>query len=214
MSLPSLLDRAPVQSIDEVIGIMQAIDQDLPDSDGVKWFNRLYLRVTTSVGSAVGTRTFNDTPFMTRLDVVFANLYFSALAAGSSDVSRAPSAWRPLLEARNQPGIARIQFALAGMTAHINRDLPDGIVQSFLAMGGDPISADLREQDFNSINDILERVENEVKGRVRGRCGGRRRSTLRAGGRRGGHVEGQSRSKRCVDERAGALGPAHDARFA
>jgi hypothetical protein len=163
MSLPSLLDRAPVQSIDEVIGIMQAIDQDLPDSDGVKWFNRLYLRVTTSVGSAVGTRTFNDTPFMTRLDVVFANLYFSALAAGSSDVSRAPSAWRPLLEARNQPGIARIQFALAGMTAHINRDLPDGIVQSFLAMGGDPISADLREQDFNSINDILERVENEVK---------------------------------------------------
>ena len=76
---------------------------------------------------------------------------------------RAPSAWRPLLEARNQSGIARIQFALAGMTAHINRDLPDGIVQSFLALGGDPIAADLREQDFDSINEILERVEEEVK---------------------------------------------------
>ena len=163
MPLPRILDRTPVQSIDEVIAIMQAIDHDLPDSDGVKWFNRLYLRVTTSVGSAVGTRTFHDTPFMTRLDVVFANLYFSALAAGSTDVRQAPSAWRPLLEARYQPGIARIQFALAGMTAHINRDLPDGIVQSFLAMGGDPITADLREQDFDSINDILERVENEVK---------------------------------------------------
>ena len=163
MSLLPILARTPVQSIDEVIAIMQAIDHGLPDSDGVKWFNRLYLRVTTSVGRAVGTRTFNDTPFMTRLDVVFANLYFSALAAGSVDVNRAPSAWRPLLSARNQPGIARIQFALAGMTAHINRDLPDGIVQSFLAMGGDPITADLREQDFNSINDILERVENEVK---------------------------------------------------
>ena len=160
----NLLNRTPVRSIDEVIAIMQAIDHDLPDSDGVKWFNRLYLRVTTSVGSAVGTRTFNDTPFMTTLDVVLANLYFSALAAGSADVKRAPSAWRPLLEARNQSGIARIQFALAGMTAHINRDLPDGIVQSFLAMGGDPITADLREQDFDSINDILERVENEVKG--------------------------------------------------
>jgi uncharacterized protein DUF5995 len=158
-----LLDRTPVQSIDEAIAVMQAIDHDLPDSDGVKWFNRLYLRVTTSVGSAVGTRTFNDTAFMTKLDVVFANLYFSALAAGSTGAGRAPSAWRPLLEARNQSGIARIQFALAGMTAHINRDLPDGIVQSFLATGGDPLTADLREQDFDSINDILERVENEVK---------------------------------------------------
>ena len=163
MSLLPLLARTPVQSIDEVIAIMKAIDHDLPDSDGVKWFNRLYLRVTTSVGSAVGTRTFNDTAFMTKLDVVFANLYFSALAAGSVDVRRAPSAWRPLLEARHQSGIARIQFALAGMTAHINRDLPDGIVQSFLALGGDPFAADLREQDFDSINDILERVEDEVK---------------------------------------------------
>ena len=60
-----LLDRTPVHSIDEAIAVMQAIDRDLPDSDGVKWFNRLYLRVTTSVGSAVGTRTFNDTAFMT-----------------------------------------------------------------------------------------------------------------------------------------------------
>jgi len=160
----NLLNRTPVRSIDEVIAIMQAIDHELPDTDGVKWFNRLYLRVTTSVGNAVGTRTFHDTAFMSTLDVIFANLYFSALAAGSADPGRAPSAWRPLLETRHQPGIARIQFALAGMTAHINRDLPDGIVQSFLAMGGDPITADLREQDFDSINDILERVENEVKG--------------------------------------------------
>lgn len=163
MSLIQILDRTPAQSIDQVIAIMQAIDHDLPDSDGVKWFNRLYLRVTTSVGSAVGTRAFNDTAFMTKLDVVFANLYFSALAAGSTNVGQAPSAWRPLLEARNEPGIARIQFALAGMTAHINRDLPDGIVQSFLALGGDPMTADLREQDFDSINEILERVEDEVK---------------------------------------------------
>ena len=109
------------------------------------------------------SRKFNDAAFMTKLDVVFANLYFSALAAGSNGLDRVPSAWRPLLEARNHSGIARIQFALAGMTAHINRDLPDGIVQSFLAMGGDPITGDVREQDFDSINEILERVENEVK---------------------------------------------------
>ena len=163
MSLIQILSRAPVQSIDEAIAIMMAIDESLPDSDGVKWFNRLYLRVTVSVGAAVSGARFNDAAFLTKLDVVFANLYFSALAASSAGIGAAPSAWRPLLQARNTPGIARIQFALAGMNAHINRDLPDGIVQSFLALGGDPIADHLREQDFDSVNDILERVEEEVK---------------------------------------------------
>ena len=163
MSLVRLLDRAPVHSVEDAIAIMKAIDESLPDNDGVKWFNRLYLRVTVSVGTAVGSSKFNDPAFLTKLDVVFANLYFSALATGLTDIGAAPSAWRPLLQARNIPGIARIQFALAGMNAHINRDLPDGIVQSFVALGGDPITDELREKDYESINDILERVEEEVK---------------------------------------------------
>jgi Family of unknown function (DUF5995) len=163
MSLIPILDRAQVHSIEDAIAIMVAIDESLPDSDGVKWFNRLYLRVTVSVRNALASATFHDAAFLTTLDVVFANLYFSALAAASTDIGAAPSAWRPLLQARNTPGIARIQFALAGMNAHINRDLPDGIVQSFLALGGDPITDDLREKDFDSVNDILERVEQEVK---------------------------------------------------
>jgi hypothetical protein len=163
MSLTRILDRTPVQSIDEAIRVMEALDASLPDSDGVKWFNRLYLRVTVSVGAAVGAARFNDAAFLTTLDVVFANQYFSALAAGSNSIAGAPSAWRPLLRARHAPGIARIQFALAGMNAHINRDLPDGIVQAFVAHGGDPIDDDVRERDFNSVNDILERVEEDVK---------------------------------------------------
>lgn len=163
MSLARILDRTPVQSIEDAIGVMKAIDASLPDADGVKWFNRLYLRVTVSVGAAVGAAKFNDSAFLTTLDVAFANLYFSALAAGTVTVAAAPSAWRPLLQARHTPGIARIQFALAGMNAHINRDLPDGIVQAFVAHGGDPIYDEIRERDFDSVNDILERVEQEVK---------------------------------------------------
>jgi hypothetical protein len=49
------------------------------------------------------------------------------------------------------------------MNAHSNRVLPDGIVQSFVALGGDPITDELREKDFDSINGLLERVEEEVK---------------------------------------------------
>jgi hypothetical protein len=163
MSLARILERAPARSVDDVLEIIRAIDGALPDSDGVKWFNRLYLRVTESIGRAVGAARFHDPAFLTTLDVVFANLYFSALRAGATDIGAAPSAWRPLLRARHSAGIARLQFALAGMNAHINRDLPEGIVQSFLALGGDPLAAAAREQDFDSVNGLLEQVEEEVK---------------------------------------------------
>ena len=161
--LIDLLRPAPVSSIDEVLSIMTAIDSRLPDSDGVKWFNRLYLQVTRSVRQAVSGPSFRDARFMTALDVVFANQYFAAIAAGEADVSRTPSAWRPLLRARSSRGIARLQFALAGMNAHINRDLPQGIVQVFETLGGDPTTDQARRQDFDSVNDLLERVEAEVR---------------------------------------------------
>jgi len=162
--LTDILSTAPVSTIDEVLSIMTAIDDRLPDGDGLKWFNRLYLQVTRGVREAVSGTTFRDTRFMSALDVVFANLYFAAIAAGNEDPARAPSAWRPLLRARTHRGIARLQFALAGMNAHINRDLPEGIVQVFTALGGDPSSDVARRQDFDSVNALLERVEGQVKG--------------------------------------------------
>ena len=153
----------PARTVDDVVAMMTHIDAALPDSDGVKWFNRLYLRVTVSVRRAVGDAQFADPPFLSELDVIFGNLYFVALAAGENDIRRAPAAWRPLFEMRRRQGIARLQFALAGMNAHINRDLPDGIVEAFRAMGGDPTTAAARRRDFDAVNDILERVEAEVK---------------------------------------------------
>jgi hypothetical protein len=161
--LTDILRPAPVSSIDDVLAIMTAIDSLLADSDGLKWFNRLYLRVTQSVRRAVGSTAFRDARFMSELDVVFANLYFAAITAGGVDPLRAPSAWRPLLGARSSRRNSRLQFALAGMNAHINRDLPRGIVDVFETLGGDPTTDQARRADFDSINDLLERVENEVK---------------------------------------------------
>ena len=161
--LSDILLRAPARSIDEVIGVMTAIDEDLPDDDGLKWFNRLYLRMTVGVRRAVEEATFRDPAFLAALDVIFANLYFAALSADAEGGPGAPAAWRPLLDARHQRGIARIQFALAGMNAHINRDLPEGIVQTFTALGGNPLADRGRRQDFDSINALLERVEQEVR---------------------------------------------------
>ena len=49
------------------------------------------------------------------------------------------------------------------MNAHINRDLPEGIVQTFKALGGNPVSDRRRRADFDNVNALLERVEAEVK---------------------------------------------------
>lgn len=163
MPLTTVLAAAPVDSIDRAIALMQAIDRALPDRDGVKWFNRLYLRVTENVATAVAHAHFADPAFLATLDIVFANLYFDALRASLHDTHAAPSAWRPLLEQRRDAGISRLQFALAGMSAHINRDLPDGIVRAFEQAGGDPTLDAARRRDFDSVNDLLERVEQDVK---------------------------------------------------
>jgi hypothetical protein len=161
--LHDILATVPVNSIDEALSIMTTIDRGLSDADGLKWFNRLYLRVTERVREALGSATFGDPAFMAALDVVFANLYFDALVRAERDMTTAPSAWKPLLQGRTRTGVARIQFALAGMNAHINRDLPAGIVEVFEQLGGDPRSGAVQRRDFDSVNDILERVETEVK---------------------------------------------------
>jgi hypothetical protein len=162
--LSQILTNRPAASVDEVVALLTAIDGALPDADGVKWFNRLYLRVTEAVRAAADSPdTFHDPAFLRRLDVVFANLYFDAAAAGDLEPSSAPPAWRPLFQSRHESGIARLQFALAGMNAHINRDLPDAIVKLYAELGGAPVIGDSRHADFEAVNGLLESVEAVIK---------------------------------------------------
>jgi len=150
-------------TIPDVVNMMTALDREWTDRDGLWWFNRLYLRVTLSVLDAVATTKYRDPTFLEQLDVVFANLYFDAVAKGNANPRAAPAAWRPLFECRAERGILAIQFALAGMNAHINRDLPQGIVATYLAAGGAPEQASARYSDFTSVNDLLEAVETQIK---------------------------------------------------
>ena len=39
-------------TIDDVLATMRAIDRRLPDGDGVKWFNFLYLEVTETLAAS------------------------------------------------------------------------------------------------------------------------------------------------------------------
>src|SRR6478672_11390579 len=90
-----------------VLSIMTAIDSCLTDSDGLKRFNRLYMRVTRSIKLAVNPPAFRDARFMSELDVVFANMYFAAIAAGDVDPSRVASAFACAAELRDYPFAVR-----------------------------------------------------------------------------------------------------------
>jgi len=143
------VEAAP-QSVDEVIGTMQAIDAICTDGDGLKWFNRLYLGVTQAVKARVDAGGFQDGVWMAALDVQFADLYFGALRSALSG-GAAPRCWTVLLERRNWTALARIQCALAGVNAHINHDLPLAIVRT----GAAPVHGDAHYGDYTALNSTL-----------------------------------------------------------
>ncbi len=88
-------------SIADVANILQAMDNALPNTDGLKWFVKIYLMVTTGVRNNPAVTAFLDPAWTDRLDVVFANFFFSALAAFLKGLP-VPSSWQALFEARNQ----------------------------------------------------------------------------------------------------------------
>jgi Family of unknown function (DUF5995) len=159
----------PVTSIAEAITRMEAIDASAPASDGVACFNRMYLQVTQQVDKDLGQQFFADPAFMTRFDVAFANLYFDAVnaAAGQSagpaaGQSAVPLAWRPLFERRGETGIEPIQFALAGMNAHINHDLPMAVVATCVDLATTP-TAGTHLADYQKVDGLLDAAEQSVR---------------------------------------------------
>ena len=151
-----------MNAIADVIARMQEIDASLPRKDGVAYFNRLYLQVTEAVLTASSGTTFQSPQFLDRLDVVFAGMYFDAEATIGSGAA-CPVAWRPLIEQRGEPR-APIQFALAGMNAHINHDLPLAVVQTCQELGLAPDDDSPQHADYETVNSLLKTVEGQVAG--------------------------------------------------
>ena len=141
-------------TIDAVIGRMELLDASLPRFDGLKWFNWLYLLVTESVKNGAPAAGWQDPAWLTRLDVVFANLYFDAIESALTGGATARS-WPALFEARHKPGIDRIQFALAGMNAHINHDLSLALLQTDDEFDIVPGKTSREHDDFEQVNQLL-----------------------------------------------------------
>jgi hypothetical protein len=147
-----------VGQVPDVVARLREIEASGPRSDGVACFARLYREVTEGVQAELGRNTFVDPAFLTALDVEFAGLFFTAF-----DATRPPPAWAPLFEQRSRRGVAPLQFALAGMNAHINRDLPVALVSTARSRGVQLRDGSPEQQDFTRVNGLLAEVEARVK---------------------------------------------------
>jgi hypothetical protein len=166
-TLDALADAAAPATVDEVLDRLGLIVAALPEADGLAAFARVYQRVTDWVGRHLGDATFRDPLFLARLDVVFAGLFLEAVSAWVRRVDT-PRAWRPLFDCRGRPGILPLQFVLAGMNAHINRDLPVALVATCEELGRAPRVPSPEHDDFLTVNGLLARAQDEVKGELAG----------------------------------------------
>jgi len=97
----------PPNSIAGVLTLIQMIDNTCQVTDGLKWFNWLYLSVVQAVKAEVDVGAFHEGAWLTELDVQFASLYFTALYAELSG-GDSPACWDSLFSKRNQVNITRI----------------------------------------------------------------------------------------------------------
>jgi hypothetical protein len=147
--------QATPKTISDVIETLKTIETACADADGLKWFNWLYLQVTQAVETRLARAGFADPAWLAELDVQFASLYFSALKSYLSG-QPAPDCWQVLFHSRGQDAIARIQFALAGINAHINRDLAEAIVATCQVTGTTPDHGGPHYNDYTALNSTLD----------------------------------------------------------
>lgn len=157
--LSPLIRRIPVESIEDVLLVMDTIDTQLTNEDGLWWFNLLYRMVTREILEDCRREAWRSPAWLIRLDVEFAKLYFDAICLWEESPDQTPNAWRALFERRSSSHIAPLQYGMAGMNAHINRDLPLAVVRACEQCGCSPRAGTAEQDDYIRVNKILDEVE-------------------------------------------------------
>ncbi len=145
--------------IDWVLERMRTLEAALPPTDGVAVFNRVYLSVTEEVGRRAATGGFRDGEAAAELDVRFAKRYLHAVDQAALG-RRQPACWRPLFQLRGHPAVQPLQFALAGINAHIGHDLALALADTCRARDAEPRSL---EADFHRVGELLVAMEERIR---------------------------------------------------
>ena len=145
----------PTRDIADVVAAMDARLVALPpERSAQRLFLSTYRRTTLAVGAAIEDAQFEDPEWVEEWDVVFADLYLSAL-----DLDLAGSPWvpRPWQLAFSAPAsLPALRHVLLGINAHINYDLPQALLAVIPSSSfSDPLLLARRARDHERIDGVL-----------------------------------------------------------
>lgn len=152
----------PPETLDDLLERLAALEDATGPRDGTRWYTRLYREATGEVAGALRAGDMEDPAFLERLGVVCGAAYLGAV----EDARRRRTlgrAWAPLFEARRRRLVAPLQFAIAGLNAHVNHDLAVGLAATWPELGSEPDDDGPQRRDFNRLNALIERAEGRVK---------------------------------------------------
>ena len=152
-----------VNSVTALIEELRALESALSPGNGVKWFVRLYREVTEALALELSAGDLEDPVFLELLVLVYGNSVLNVCEDMERRSRRIARAWAPLYERRNDHRVAPIQFALAGLNAHTNHDVPIGLVHACKSTGIAPDSDGPQYRDYMRMTTLLKRTTDEVK---------------------------------------------------
>ncbi|MGN6688318.1 MAG: DUF5995 family protein [Actinomycetales bacterium] len=142
------------RTIESLLTEMAATQRRLDAAGDVRrHFHGTYTRTTQAVADALREPGFFEDPeWVEEWDVVFADLYLEALAAGE----HATGPWRAAFEA--DVTMHPVAHVLLGMNAHINFDLPQALLAVLPPeVFDDPVRLASRSRDHDRIDEVLLR---------------------------------------------------------
>lgn len=150
--LDEIFDLSNVTSIFEVVGRMEVIIQELdanPNWQNLVPFTKTYFYVTREVASrsTLAKSEFQNFADMEKLDIKFAQLYFTPLRLFLTEGIKL-SPWQQYFTAVEQPNPSAFMMVLLGINAHINADLSQALHSAGYS----------HERDYEYVNQLLEDV--------------------------------------------------------
>jgi hypothetical protein len=170
-AVPAVAPRSVPDVLARLRTIQAAADATPPlmVRDGVASFNHLYTVITTDVLQKLDAGTFfADNDWLGELDVQFAGRYLAAIQAFGADGNPAPKSWTVLFDDRGQAEVSPLQFALAGVNAHVNFDLAFAVVATCKARGVE-LGAGTQRDDYQKVNRIFADHMSELRRHFEGR---------------------------------------------
>ncbi|MDX2464095.1 MAG: DUF5995 family protein [Porticoccus sp.] len=156
----------PANSIDEVISIMNGmLDRWEAEGDYRAVFALSYRTITIGMKQAILNGEFDDSDWMERLDILFAQEYFDAVSNYNNVSEDTPKCWRVAFDVARDKRTTALQDLTIGMVAHIVHDLPLALFKSGIVDVGRDRQLSDHEVANHVLGELIDQVQDDISKR-------------------------------------------------